>query len=336
MPQNQSSEKNNLLLVNYEGGSGFPSSDGPSQLATYTPRELFAPTLSDLENNFNTVYLEPHSRAELISQVDGAWQIGTTVLSTDHSVTYPVIKAIKKRGTTIDAVIVVDQHKDIYGYKTHGSLLSKANPFRILIDEGLIKGVIFVGSRLREEAFLRPFSRGLGFEDRYYALLRYFQKTHSGLRGKVFSIPATETNSLLEGLTRATELAKKMGYGSLGLDIDLDAFDSLAIPGVDYGPNLPVRIRKEFDEKLSRAHGLKRLALLSRWHTEDRIVMNYIKHKIEDAGLATPSTEELASIHALLAEIKPHYFHLTEFKPEFDENGQSAPLVEALIRTCSR
>ena len=334
MQSSPSSAKSKLLVVSYEGGSGFPSSEGPSKLASYTPRRLFEPVTTALAGRFSARFLEPHSREELIRSIEAAWAPGTTVLSTDHSVTYPIVKALRKRGGALDAVIVIDQHKDIYDYKTHGPLLSKANPFRILLDEGLLKVVIFVGSRLREEAFLHPFVHGLNLEDRCYALLRYVQKMHHGLEDTVFSVPVTETRSLAEGVRRAIELVKKLGYRTYGLDIDLDAFDSLAAPGVDYGPNLPDRITATFERKRAAARGIARLPLLWRWHSRDRIVRNYIKHKIEDSGLDLPTGQELASIASLLKRAAPAYVHVTEFKPEFDtRDGATTRLVTQLFGT---
>ena len=192
------------------------------------------------------------------------------VISSDHTNSYLLLKKFK-----IEGLIVVDQHIDLYDFKG----LNKASVFRRCFEEGLIKFIIFVGVR-ESEIDETEFEREL-----YY-------------------IDIIRTNDFNEGVLRALKILKKKGFKNIAVDIDLDAFDSDVIKGVEYCKyNLKNVLddRKEFIEKELNENGLK----------VDVDIKKLKKFAIEN-------------------DLNIVYWHITEFEPEFDD-GRTLELVKRLI-----
>ncbi len=67
------------------------------------------------------------------------------VLGGDHSITYPVVKAMARRFPTLD-LLHFDAHPDMYE-DLYGDRLSHACPIARILEDGLVKNVVQVGIR---------------------------------------------------------------------------------------------------------------------------------------------------------------------------------------------
>jgi len=67
------------------------------------------------------------------------------VLGGDHSISYPVVKAVSRKFKALD-ILHFDAHPDLY-QELYGDPLSHACPFARIVEEGLVKHLIQVGIR---------------------------------------------------------------------------------------------------------------------------------------------------------------------------------------------
>jgi len=66
-------------------------------------------------------------------------------LGGDHSITYPIIKAIKRHNASID-ILQIDAHSDLYD-EFEGDKFSHACPFARIMEDGLVNRLVQVGIR---------------------------------------------------------------------------------------------------------------------------------------------------------------------------------------------
>lgn len=67
------------------------------------------------------------------------------VLGGDHSITYPIVKAMAKHIQPLD-ILHFDAHPDLYE-EYHGDRYSHASPFARILDDGLVSELVQVGIR---------------------------------------------------------------------------------------------------------------------------------------------------------------------------------------------
>lgn len=339
-----------VLFVNVELGSGFPTTRGPSTLCSLTPEETVQLFLDEIkrETGIATFYSAPQSREELFRVAHDKIKANTLVISTDNAVSYAIFRALSENNRPLRTNIILDQHMDIYSYPTHGKSLTKANPYRIALDEKLIQHVIFVGARLLEEAFLNPYIL-LGslrhFLDLPYAWFRYRQGQHAGLEKKTDILPvslhqnfakaAAEAIRLVENYHLADLMRGVVSSYSFGFEIDLDVFDSREIRGVDYGVDLPARISQNTETQFHHSSFLKKPTAFIKL-LYDYWVASYIKHKIECAGLCVPDQQEIKQVMERIAKapLVCGILHITELKLEHDDpDKKTATLVKNFVKS---
>lgn len=339
-----------VLFINYERGSGCPTSDGPSHLMRLTPKDMVRDFLDEIaeEHDIRTMYYEPRSLDDLSRFLLDAYSPDKIFISPDNLVSYLLFGASQAQGCRSMVGVVGDQHQDIYSYRTHGRDLSKANPYRLALDQGLVNQMIFFGSRKLEMAFHKPsillpdvLALRRSPLDFLYALYRHWQGQHAGFSpDTIFAIPADEENDFFADVVAViAERLDDLRPHCFSFEIDLDVFDSEAITGVDYGPHLPGRLRRDAWERLkSSGWGLLRLDSL-RCYFYDRWVASYVGHKINCPGVAMPASAaiEEAFLHLHILSPLCSFFHITELKLEHDDpSGRTRRLVKDLIGAAIR
>lgn len=317
-----------IFVANYEGGSAYLTGKTASKSVSATPDKLLRGSLSGLKGF--TPEIRHFATADELRHNFGEHPPGSLFLSTDHAVSEGILHS----RPPVDAVIVVDQHKDIYSYKTHGKELNKANVFRRALDNKRTKFVAFVGTRPSEAALSKPVP-GLAFSSRVAAWFSRRNKIHGGHEDKIKTIPSAEIDSFLEGIRRAAKELQRRGFKRIGLEIDLDAFDSERIKGVDYNSKILDRAVEEQEKKFGRS-GLKSFLrkTVSPSYWTSRAVNSFLRKQLKEPGINVPGEEELVAARKALSDagLNLDYVHVTEFKPEHDENGETTKLVHSLIR----
>lgn len=192
------------------------------------------------------------------------------IISSDHSNSYLLLKKFK-----IEGLIVVDQHIDLYDFKG----LNKASVFRRCFEDGLIKFIIFVGVR-DSEIDESEFEREL-----YY-------------------IDIIKTDNFNDGVLKALKMLKKKGFKNIAIDIDLDAFDSDIITGVEYCKE---NLKNVLDDR-----------------------KKFIENELNDIGLKVDVDVDKLKKFAMENDLNIVYWHITEFEPKFDD-GRTLELVKKLI-----
>ena len=215
-------------------------------------------------------------------------------ISRDHSTTYDLLKKLNKKV----ALIIFDQHMDLWNYKIIGNKLNKANFLRKCFIEGYLDYVVFVGIRNGEKSiydgrFL------LNKFDRTFTKRLFDEKALNGFEDKIKLI---NTKNFSRGLLKAYNFLRKKGFNEIGLDIDLDVFNSNIIRGVEYSKE---NINNINDENLKKYIGHE----LDRKGISVKIEFNKLKEK----------------------NINLVYKHITEFKPELDVDGKTLKLVKEII-----
>ena len=120
-------------------------------------------------------------------------------LGGDHSITYPVVKAIHARYPQLD-ILHIDAHADLYD-EFEGDKYSHACPFARIMEEGLAKNLVQVGIRT------------LSKEQREQA--------------KKFKVEIHEL--------RDWDISKLPAFNNpLYISLDMDAFDPACAPGVSH------------------------------------------------------------------------------------------------------
>ena len=237
----------NILAVCWKGHSEFD----PNSKSISKETESFKKNIAKIDSDAG--HIEPKIKdgkksLEMIEkELREKYNENTIMLSMDHAVTYPGLKAAKIKDL---ALIVFDQHMDIYSYRTHGKSLNRANIFRIALDKNLVSKIIFVGTRKSESALFRKV-KGLPKHIEASAARDRNAGIFAGVDDKVEIILSEELDSFEHGLFKALGILKKEGFKNIGIDIDLDVFDSKKILGVEYNDNSATELLGNFLGKKS-------------------------------------------------------------------------------------
>jgi arginase family enzyme len=312
-----------VLLVEYRGGElvydpyredvPLPVADRPLAIVQPEPpaeREAFA------------------SLAEGLSWVEQRWRRGAVLVNADHVVSYAGLRSWARGSTARRGLIVVDQHLDAYSYEHTRSILNKANFLRRALDEGLVEAIACVGARAAEQALFDGDASLVPEEHSAYVEREHHHGVFAGLKSKIKLYPAPHY-SLAQGLGAALRELAGRGLGELGIDLDLDAFDSRTIVGVDYNLDWPARAARFVAGRIVEKHFPPPL---DDWLG---VLQNitFTRYEISSPGLdparaaeAVVQTLEQAAGRGLSVPFRA----LSEFEPAFDD-GHTAKLAGGLI-----
>jgi agmatinase len=109
---------------------------------------LYAETGQSIEESFSDVGdLSPRRYEDIEGMVLDKLESFShwIILGGDHSVTYPIIKALNKKSPSFE-ILHIDAHSDTY-HEFQGDPYSHACPFARIMEEGLCKRLIQVGIR---------------------------------------------------------------------------------------------------------------------------------------------------------------------------------------------
>lgn len=148
-----------LLGVQYDGGSSFlqGAADGPAAIrAALHSDSTNRWTERGLDVGRDDVLVDRgdvgqssgrESRKETEAAVAAMLDDGVVplVLGGDHSITYPVLRAMRRRHSSL-SILHLDAHPDLYP-EFEGDRYSHACPFARILDDGLADQVVQVGIR---------------------------------------------------------------------------------------------------------------------------------------------------------------------------------------------
>ena len=132
--------------------------------------------------------------AELLA---GGWS--PLALGGDHSVTYPILRAIRRSYPSL-TLLHLDAHSDLYD-EFEGDRFSHACPFARIMEEGLAQRLVQVGTRT--------------------------MNAHQRSQAERFGVEVIEMRSWVQGTRPAV-------HGAVYLSIDLDGLDPAFAPGVSH------------------------------------------------------------------------------------------------------
>jgi agmatinase len=158
---------------------------------------------------------EPDVRAAIERTLDDLLQQGGCPLSLggDHSVTYPIVRAIKRRAHPHLAVLHIDAHPDLYP-EFQGDRYSHACPMARILEDGLVERMVQVGIR-----------------------------TMTGAQREQADRFGVEIVAM-----RALELADDLSFDvPLYISVDLDALDPGFAPGVSHREPGGLSVRQVID-----------------------------------------------------------------------------------------
>lgn len=94
------------------------------------------------------------AREAITARIAASLEVGRKPLSLggDHSVSYPILKAIAAKHGPVD-ILHVDAHLDLYD-ELDGDRFSHACPFRRAIEDGLVRNLVQIGIRSAPPAHL--------------------------------------------------------------------------------------------------------------------------------------------------------------------------------------
>jgi agmatinase len=141
----------------------------------------------------------PAARACIERGVDALLERGARplCLGGDHSVTFPIVRALARRGAAF-SVLHVDAHPDLYDI-FEGDRYSHACPFARILEAGLIERLVQVGLRT--------------------------QNGHQREQAERFGVEQIDMRAWVQGLRPSLT-------GPVYVSIDIDGFDPAFAPGV--------------------------------------------------------------------------------------------------------
>ena len=311
-----------VLLIEYRGGElvydpyredmPLPVPDRPF------PALAAAPTEGCAEGSI----------AQIIPWVERRWQPGCVLVNADHVVSYAGLRAWAKASRARRGLIVVDQHLDAYSPEHTRSGLNKANFLRRALSEDLIEAVACVGARSAEIALFEGRADLVPPEHRRYVEREHREGVFGGLDQRVSLYPAARFD-LPSGLSAALDHLAGQGIEEVGLDLDLDAFDSRRIVGVDYNPDWSSRVLRFVAGRIIE----KRIPPpLSDWLA---VLSNIAltSFEISEPGLEPAGAGDAVSRllqQAASRGLEVPLRAVSEFEPAFDDGG-TAQLAAELI-----
>jgi len=114
-----------------------------TELGVNLEEDVILKDLGDLETSgdFKAVFSLIEEKISAILDKEGV----PVVLGGDHSISYPVVKAVFKKFKSLD-ILHFDAHPDLYP-ELYGDPFSHACPFARIVEEGLVENLIQVGIR---------------------------------------------------------------------------------------------------------------------------------------------------------------------------------------------
>lgn len=364
-----------IIAIDWKGSSSFiGSTQKGKEYISNSDVGLLERTLQSIvkvDKIFHSINLNSSNVMKEIERfINNNYQLGDILISKDHLITYFGIKVIRNIIKKPLGLIVIDQHSDICSYRTHGKKLNKANIFRISIDKNLIDYIVFLGIRPSEEALHNIPDVDVPEFDRQFSEKYRKKGIHSTLDSKISIIPSYKFKTLREGIVEALDILKQKGIHHVGLDFDLDAFDSDIIRGVDYTRNFAMAIynnylksnceqlvksnskfKKEinFLLKISEPYDANRVyfeselyklyKLLIVGNVPEDLILNtelalWFSSQLSQKGISPILEDNLREI--LLETMKRNkqnlvYRGITEFEPYNDANNNTIILINNLI-----
>lgn len=213
-------------------------------------------------------------------------------ISKDHSISYDLLKKVKKKV----ALIIFDQHMDMWSETIIGNELNKSNFIRKAFDENLIEYVVFVGVRKNE---LASFKKDLFLDkfDKEFTKNLIVENKFEKYKDKIKII---KTKDFAKGFNKAVKILKNKGFENICLDIDLDVFDSDIIKGVEYTKENLINV---IDESTGR----------------------YLENTFSQKGISPK-----IKFNKIKKDINLVYKHITEYDPKFDD-GKTLNLIKEII-----
>ncbi len=244
----------------------------------------------------------------ILSDMQERFDPCSVVLTRDHMMTYFGLFSARYDPAGF-CLIVLDQHMDIYSYQTHGDRLNKANALRFSHDNGLVKRVYIVGVRDSEEREFDDFH--MMFVPDYASL--FGNRKYAGMEGVVRVVPMRQIEDLEETVKGIIDEIRKDGFKTVGLDIDLDGFDSSLIRGVQFNETFPDMVRESISD----------------------FSADFISGQLLEKGLPIESIEE--QVFGICRYIQERglglvYRGITEFEPESDSNGLTKETIGKVLR----
>lgn len=114
-----------------------------TELGVNLEQDVILKDLGDLEisGNFRAVFSRIEEKISALLDKEKA----PVVLGGDHSISYPVVKAVSKKFDSLD-ILHFDAHPDLYP-DLYGDPFSHACPFARIVEEGLVENLVQVGIR---------------------------------------------------------------------------------------------------------------------------------------------------------------------------------------------
>lgn len=286
-----------LIAVNYKGDMGAMSKrDG----GVYS-----SPAFGDMMAGLGANVVFPASHRDMADYFNGNYSKGDRVFSGDHVVTYFPMSTINANRQKYDVdrngkigLVVFDQHIDAYkSYKG----LNRANVMRRLIEEGKVDHVIIAGVRPSESALYTGNTKGLNIYDKAVSML--YGGEFSDVKDKITIVPAAGMKSIPDVVEQSVKSFRGKGIENIGIDFDLDVFDSEKIKGVGYSLN-----------------SLGKFPLLERI---------FIRNQLNQEGYDPQNVRaELSGVNGVLqaykGKINPVYKGVTEIELENEGRGSTA------------
>jgi len=310
-----------VLLVEYRSGETVydPYREGASLPVPVAPfPDLWEPPLERCA---------ARDWEQALAWVERRWRPGSVLVNADHLVSFAGLRAWAMRPPARRGLIVVDQHLDAYSLEHTQSALNKANFLRAALESGWIEALACVGVRAAEVALFEGRPELVPELHRPYVTREHRAGVFGGLGDRVRLYPAAQYD-LDAGLGAALGELADRGVEELGLDLDLDAFDSGRIVGVDYNPDWS---RRALDFVAGRIAAKRIAPALEDWLV---VLANiaFTRWEIGQVGL-DPAGAGSAVARLLTAAdqrgLATPFRAISEFEPAYDD-GRSAELVGVL------
>jgi hypothetical protein len=296
-----------LKLIAVDYAQGFPVIENPGN---FIRKEIEEGLLKDIAQGFGytTILVESSDADEIKGLMQKHHGRNSAILTRDHMMSYFGLLSAQYDPASF-CLIILDQHLDIYSYQTHSGRLNKANSLRFSHDNGLVNRFFIVGVRDSEESEFDDFHR-MFIPD--YASFTQDRK-YAGMDGIVTVVPMRKIEDLGRTLMDIIDQIQLEGYRTVGIDIDLDCFDSTRIKGVQFNETFPDLVRERIGD----------------------LTADFISGQLQERGLPDESIGE--AISGTCRYIKEKglelvYRGITEFEPESDGNGLTRETVGTILR----
>ncbi len=294
-----------VIAIDYNQGFPILGKQNGAFIRTPIQRGCMSEKLKHLDAPLDI--LEPDREEVIQSLLMEKWDEPRLMVSRDHMMTYYGLQCCRQPGQDV-SLIVLDQHLDIYSYATHGADLNKCNALRFCYDAGLFRNIYFVGIRESEQAEFDNFHRM--FIQNYSEFTN--NKKYAGFEDIVHITTAGQVGDLSVCFQEIIEDIKRSGSRYVGVDIDLDCFDTAVIKGVQFNPQLVAEVRKQIGDYSA----------------------DFIAEQLAEKGLPVSDIEQhvyhlCRYIHD--AGLQLSYRGITEYEPENDFDNSTADTICRIV-----